>query len=45
MVTVKPVYEISCVCKIPGNARIVDTKICYTHSLEEVGLTLIGQLR
>ena len=45
MVTVKPVHEISCVCQIPGNARILETKIFYTRSLEDVGLTLIGQLR
>jgi len=45
MVTVKPVHEISCICKIPGNARILETKIFYTCSLEEVGLTLIGQLK
>ena len=46
MVTVKPVHEISCVCEIPGNARILEAKIFYTFiHLEDVGLTFIGQLK
>jgi hypothetical protein len=45
MVTVKPVHEISCFGKIPGNARILEAKILYTCSLEDVGLTFIGQLK
>ena len=40
MVTTKPVNESSCVCKIPGNARIFETKIFDTCILKKVDLTL-----
>jgi hypothetical protein len=40
MVTAKPVNESSCVCKIPGNARIFETKIFDTCILKKVDLTL-----